>query len=45
MRKERGTIEPGKIADLVIWNAEHPAELAAQFGLIRPAAILRDGVQ
>ena len=43
MRKERGTIEPGKFADLVIWNAEHPAELAAQFGLIRPAAILREG--
>ncbi len=43
MRKERGTLEPGKYADLVIWNAEHPAELAAQFGLIRPAAILREG--
>jgi len=45
LRKERGTIEPGKIADLVIWNAEHPAELAAQFGLIRPGATLRAGVQ
>jgi imidazolonepropionase len=43
MRKERGTIEPGKFADLVIWNAEHPAELAAQFGLIRPAVILKEG--
>jgi imidazolonepropionase len=43
LRKELGTIEPGKIADLVIWNAEHPAELAAQFGLIRPAAVLRAG--
>jgi imidazolonepropionase len=39
-----GSIEPGKIADLVIWNAEHPAELAAQFGLVRPAAVLRAGV-
>jgi imidazolonepropionase len=45
LRKERGTIEPGKLADIVIWNAEHPAELAAQVGLIRPAAILREGVQ
>jgi imidazolonepropionase len=45
MRKERGSIEPGKLADIVIWNAEHPAELAAQFGLIRPAAILREGAQ
>ncbi len=43
LRKERGTIEPGKVADLVIWNAEHPAELAAQFGLVRPAAVLREG--
>jgi imidazolonepropionase len=43
LRKERGTIEPGKYADIVVWNAEHPSELAAQFGLIRPAAILRDG--
>jgi imidazolonepropionase len=45
LRKERGTLEPGKIADLVIWNAEHPAELAAQFGLVRPAATLREGAQ
>jgi len=43
LRKALGTIEPGKIADLVIWNAEHPSELAAQFGLIRPAAVLRAG--
>jgi imidazolonepropionase len=44
LRKALGSIEPGKIADLVIWNAEHPAELAAQFGLVRPAAVLRAGV-
>ena len=44
LRKALGSIEPGKIADIVIWNAEHPAELAAQFGLIRPAAVLRAGV-
>src|SRR4030095_16413560 len=37
LRKAIGSIEPGKIADIIIWNAEHPAELAAQFGLIRPA--------
>jgi imidazolonepropionase len=43
LRKALGTIEPGKVADLVIWNAEHPAELAAQFGLIRPSAVLRAG--
>ncbi|MGH8198726.1 MAG: imidazolonepropionase [Steroidobacteraceae bacterium] len=45
LRKERGTIEAGKVADLVIWNAEHPAELAAQFGLVRPVATLREGAQ
>jgi imidazolonepropionase len=43
LRKLLGSIEPGKIADIVIWNAEHPAELAAQFGLLRPAAVLRAG--
>ena len=43
LRKALGSIEPGKIADIVIWNAEHPAELAAQVGLLRPAAVLRAG--
>ena len=41
---ELGTIEPGKRADLVIWNAGHPAELAVQFGMVRPVAVLRGGV-
>jgi imidazolonepropionase len=40
---ERGTIEAGKAADLVLWDAEHPAELAAQFGMARPIKILRGG--
>jgi imidazolonepropionase len=40
---ERGTIEPGKLADLVLWNASHPAELAAQFGTTRPEQIYRAG--
>ncbi|MDH4260131.1 MAG: imidazolonepropionase [Gammaproteobacteria bacterium] len=38
-----GTIEAGKTADLVLWNAEHPAELAAQFGMVRPVTVLRGG--
>ena len=38
-----GTIEPGKAADLVLWDAEHPAELAAQIGMVRPLAVLRAG--
>lgn len=40
---ERGSIEAGKIADLVLWDAGHPAELAAQFGMARPTMILRGG--
>ncbi len=36
---ERGTIEPGKRADLVLWRAEHPAELCAQFGLVQPRRV------
>ena len=40
---ERGTIEPGKRADLVVWDAGHPAELAAQYGMVRPTRILKDG--
>jgi imidazolonepropionase len=40
---ERGTIEAGKTADLVLWDAGHPAELAAQFGMARPIKILRGG--
>jgi imidazolonepropionase len=40
---ERGSIEAGKIADLVLWDAEHPAELSAQVGLARPSKILRSG--
>lgn len=41
---DRGTIEAGKRADLIIWNAGHPAELAAQYGMVRPVVIVRGGV-
>jgi imidazolonepropionase len=40
---ERGTIEAGKIADLVLWDAGHPAELAAQYGMASPSKILFGG--
>ena len=43
MAAERGSIEAGKIADLVLWDVEHPAELAAQYGMARPTRILRGG--
>ena len=40
---ERGSIEAGKIADLVLWDVEHPTELAAQYGMVQPTRILRGG--
>ncbi len=40
---EHGMLEAGKRADLAVWDAGHPAELAAQYGMVRPTAILRDG--
>jgi len=40
---ERGTIETGKVADLVLWNVQHPAQLSAQYGLASPRLLLRDG--
>jgi imidazolonepropionase len=39
----RGTIEAGRFADLVLWDVEHPTELAAQYGMARPTRILRGG--
>ena len=32
MHDETGTIEPGKRADLAVWDVEHPAELAYRIG-------------
>ena len=32
MESEIGTLAVGKRADFVVWNVEHPAQLAAQFG-------------
>ncbi len=29
---DRGTIAPGQLADLAVWEADHPAELAYQIG-------------
>jgi imidazolonepropionase len=34
-----GTLEPGRKADFVIWDAEHPAQLAATIG-INPGAVV-----
>lgn len=40
---ERGALETGKRADIVLWDAEHPAELAVQYGMARPVLTLKDG--
>jgi imidazolonepropionase len=40
---ERGTLEAGKLADMVLWGASQPAELAAQFGTVGPSRIYRAG--
>ena len=29
---DRGTIEPGKLADLAVWNVQSPAELSYALG-------------
>lgn len=40
---ERGTLEAGKAADLVVWDAGHPAELVAQLCMVAPRRIVRAG--
>jgi imidazolonepropionase len=43
MARTHGTLSVGKSADVVMWDVEHPAELAYSFGTHRPAAIYRGG--
>jgi len=40
---DRGVIAPGLRADLVLWEARRPAELASQFGTPRPRLVLCGG--
>jgi imidazolonepropionase len=42
---ERGALLPGAQADLVIWDAEQPAELAAGVGSARPLQVYRRGLK
>jgi len=43
LESEIGTLERGKHADFVIWEAGDPAELATQIGMIRPRAVFFAG--
>ncbi len=38
-----GTLEPGKQADLVLWDIDHPAELACRIGLNPCRAVVKRG--
>ena len=40
---EIGTLAPGKKADFVIWDAEHPAQLPATIGINPGASVVFDG--
>ncbi len=41
--RDRGTLEPGKRADLVFWNIEHPAELSYRIGYNPCKMVVQDG--
>ena len=40
---DRGVLEPGRRADLAIWDAHEPAELAAHVGGTRPLQVVFEG--
>jgi imidazolonepropionase len=42
--EEIGTLAPGKIADMVLWSVEHPAELSYWMGGQPCWAVIRGGV-
>jgi imidazolonepropionase len=43
LQHDRGTLEPGKLADFVLWDVEHPAELAYALGANPCHAIYKRG--
>lgn len=43
MERERGVLETGALADLVVWAVEHPAELAYWLGANPSTAVVRGG--
>ncbi|HZZ94933.1 MAG TPA: imidazolonepropionase [Usitatibacter sp.] len=45
MHETHGTLALGKAADVVLWDIEHPSELAYSYGTHRPSAVYRAGVE
>jgi imidazolonepropionase len=43
LQSTHGTLAVGKAADVVLWDIDHPVELAASYGTHRPAAVFRAG--
>jgi len=42
---DRGTLEPGKRADIAIWPIDHPAELVYWIGGLKPVSVFRAGTK
>jgi imidazolonepropionase len=43
LQHDRGTLEPGKLADCAVWDVEHPAELAYALGANPCHAVYKRG--
>jgi imidazolonepropionase len=41
---DRGTLAPGQRADFVVWDAEHPRDLAYRFGHTPCRTVVRGGL-
>lgn len=45
LEKTHGTLRIGKVADFVVWDVEHPTELAYQIGFNPCRKVVRSGVE
>ena len=44
LQAERGTLEVGKVADLAIWDIEHPMELSYHIAANPCQTVIKEGV-